>query len=220
MADEALSQNNSLQLIERGLLNALRERHAEWQRATDDTRDIARHTFLNALYAFQAFVVDGELPGNVECATTERVSPKSGCCDAETKLPIGGFPVCRECEKPGNTECSLFKARAKEPSDSARLTIRKLDGRSRRKRSLRKAKEIERLLLEEVNRARNAHDATQKAFSEILYEPSSSLLNPVWASKLLADGRTTLHTMLVWVKVLRESGDFIHRGVIPDRFKD
>ena len=218
MADEALGQSNSLQLIGRGLLNALRERHAEWQRATDDTRDIARHTFLNALYAFQAFIVDGELPGNVECAAAERVRLKSACGNAETVLHIGGVPVRRACEKPGNTGRLLLKA--KEPADSARLTIRKLDGRSRIKRSLRKAKEIERLLLEEVNRARNAHDATQKAFSEILYEPSSSPLNPVWASKLLADGRTTLHTMLAWVKVLQESVDFIHRGVIPDRFKD
>ena len=220
MADEALSQNNSLQLIERGLLNALRERHAEWQRATDVTRDIARQKFLNALHAFRAFTVEGELPESVECATAEHVRRKCTCCDAETIIHNGGLPVCRECDKEGDTGRSILKARAKEPADSARLRTRKLDGRPRIKRSVRKAQEIQRLLLEEVNRARNALDATQKAFSEVLYEPSSSPLNPAWASRLLADGRTTLHTMLVWVKVLRESGDFIHRGVIPDRFKD
>lgn len=41
---------------------AVQQRQIEWQSATDDTRDVARQRFLNALQVFTAFVEDGNLP--------------------------------------------------------------------------------------------------------------------------------------------------------------
>jgi hypothetical protein len=52
------------QRIEQDLLEVLNLRQREWISATDDNRDLARRRFMDALHAFNDFVLDGKLPEN------------------------------------------------------------------------------------------------------------------------------------------------------------
>ena len=52
----------SRQQIENDLIQAVRQRQAEWQGASEATRDAAQQRSLKAFEAFAAFVLDGRIP--------------------------------------------------------------------------------------------------------------------------------------------------------------
>jgi hypothetical protein len=48
--------------LEEDLLETLRQRQAEWKRASNDERDAARQRFIEALHAFNSLVLYNKLP--------------------------------------------------------------------------------------------------------------------------------------------------------------
>lgn len=56
------SHMTTAQKIEDELRGAVKQKQAEWERSTEETRGTAEQQFLNALQVFTAFVIDRKLP--------------------------------------------------------------------------------------------------------------------------------------------------------------
>jgi hypothetical protein len=73
---------------------------------------------------------------------------------------------------------------------------------------MRTLEEVERLLLEDLNNARVAHEIAQKALAS---KPSRRLH--------INSGEASVSTLAIWKKALREFSAFVLHGTVPDRFK-
>ena len=69
--------------------------------------------------------------------------------------------------------------------------------------------DIERLLLEDLNNARMAHEIAKR-------ELANNSSGPRHANS----GEADVSTMQAWIKALREFCAFVLHGTVPDRFKD
>lgn len=77
--------------------------------------------------------------------------------------------------------------------------------------------DIERALLEEVSRTREAYDIARKEFLLITSEIPSGLPSPDGVSRISTAGRRSTATMEAYSRALQDLNDFLLRGVIPKR---
>jgi len=72
--------------LEEALLENLRQRQAEWIRASDDERDDARKRLIDALHAFNSLVLYNKIP---DLGDGETILPRYSADDAaESEAPI------------------------------------------------------------------------------------------------------------------------------------
>jgi hypothetical protein len=83
-----------------------------------------------------------------------------------------------------------------------------------------RTEEIEQLLIVELNHARMAYDIAAKALSEIVANTPSGLPLPDGVARIKRAASANESTMIAWMNALREFGDFILLGAVPDRFKN
>jgi hypothetical protein len=68
---------------------------------------------------------------------------------------------------------------------------------------------IERLLLEDLNNARIAHEIAK-----------TELANNSFGAPHANSGEGSVFTMQAWIKALREFSAFVLHGTVPDRFRE
>jgi hypothetical protein len=69
--------------------------------------------------------------------------------------------------------------------------------------------DIERLLLEDLNNARAAHESAQRELPNTTSGPSER-----------SSGEGKVSTLAVWMNALREFSGFVLHGKVPDRFSE
>lgn len=84
---------------------------------------------------------------------------------------------------------------------------------------MRTREEIERVLREELERARRAHDQAKETFSDIVADVPSGLPPPDGGMRIDKAGRAECSTLEAFAQAIREFNEFVLHGTIPERLK-
>ncbi|MCU1261458.1 MAG: hypothetical protein JWO80_4343 [Bryobacterales bacterium] len=85
---------------------------------------------------------------------------------------------------------------------------------------MRSRDEIERLLFEELDRAKLAHEHAKKEFKAVLSQIPSGLPQPDGTARISNAGRANASTLNGYVQALREFNAFVIHGAVPERLKE
>ncbi len=85
---------------------------------------------------------------------------------------------------------------------------------------MRTREEIERVLREELERARRAHDQAKETFSDIVADLPSGLPPPDGGMRIDKAGRAECSTLEAYAQAIREFNEFVIHGTVPERLKE
>ncbi len=80
--------------------------------------------------------------------------------------------------------------------------------------------EIERVLHEELNRARTAHEQAKEAFGALISDIPSGLPSPDGSARIASAGKINISKLEDYAQAIREFNDFVLHGVVPERLKE
>lgn len=79
--------------------------------------------------------------------------------------------------------------------------------------------DIQRVLAENVERAKSGYDDAQKEFKAAMDEIPSSLPEPDGTGRIRIAGSNYRHAMRTYSEALRESNEFISQAIVPEWLK-
>lgn len=80
--------------------------------------------------------------------------------------------------------------------------------------------EIERVLRDELHRARTAHEQAKEEFKITSAEIPSGLPHPDGVTRIANAGNANASALVAYARAVKEFNDFILHGIIPERLKD